>query len=121
MSRGIMKRSSVRIARLAGCIALTVGLLQPMVARAHGPGGHRLDADERERLRGELRQQRMGRGDHHEGAAQAGPRIDRIRDPGDAPGTWPHGRMRMSPQERESLRQQLRDSRGGMAVDRKRP
>lgn len=90
-------RSPLRRTAAAAC-ALAVGLLLAGHAAAQPHG--RMDSDQRERLRGELRK-------HDE------QRADRARsDRGDeARRRAPPSRERLSPAERERLREQLRSAR----------
>ncbi len=85
--------SRLRRTAAAGC-ALAIGLLLALPAPAQASG--RMDPDQRERFRSELRKHDAQRG-------------ERARD--DSRRRASPSRERLSPAERERLREQLRDAR----------
>jgi uncharacterized membrane protein len=130
-----VKSAVATIVSLALCLAM---LGVPGRAAAAGPHGHRLDPAERDRLRGDLRQQafqermqlreqraagRLGEWTGEAGAMPGrGPMAGHPpqaggwaampdRGPAPAGGGFMPGPGRLSPDERQMLRQQLRESR----------
>jgi len=95
--------SPLRRTAAAGC-ALAIGLLLALPAPAQPYG--RMDPDQRERLRSELRKHDAQRGDRARGESA---RSDSARD--DSRRRASPSRERLSPAERERLREQLRDAR----------
>ena len=104
------------VLRLIAILSLVGACFVSPVAIAQNGAG-RLDAAERQRLRSELRQQSLDTRMHgqpplHYQQAPAIPAADGYANPLGGPGrVRPDGLPRLSPEERQQLRLQLRESR----------